>query len=210
MKQSIVVIASVCCLAVAIAAPLRLHTFPKVPIRVRPSSHSSAGNFTPIPPPIQCEDFYVSNGVACFYLVNGAKKLVTPLVIGNVSMPDKNPHFVVDPPKQITSGGWFSFHDLLDWSNQTAPVVEWSGFVQYSSKDSQGNTYIFQADFQFGGGIVDIGLKYPDHVGIDVKSQVEAKICVPPPVPVSLTVRTCRFNTIRSGSLASKSSMLSR
>jgi hypothetical protein len=98
------------------------------------------GNFTPIPPPIQCDDFKANNGVACIYIVSVAKMLVTPLVIGNVTMPDKNPHFVVNPPKNITEGGWFSFHTLLDWSNQTAPVDPWSGLVQYSSKDTEGVT----------------------------------------------------------------------
>jgi hypothetical protein len=51
-------------------------------------------------------------------MVNNATKLVTPLVIGNVSMPDKNPSFVVQPPKVITGGGWFSFHTLLDWAKR--------------------------------------------------------------------------------------------
>ena len=135
------------------------------------------GNFVPLPPPIQCDDFYANNGVACFYLVNAAKKLVTPLTIGNISMPDNNPHFVADPPKQIGSGGgWFSFHSLLNWSNQSAPVVDWSGFVHYSAKDKEGNTYDFRADFKFGGGTVDIGLAYPEKVGVDVKPQVRTNV----------------------------------
>ncbi len=130
------------------------------------------GNFTPVPPPIQCDDFYATNGVACIYVVNNATKLVTPLVIGNVSMPDKNPSFVVQPPKVITGGGWFSFHTLLDWANKTAPVDPWSGFVQYSSKDASGNTYIFQIVFNFAGGGVDIGFDFPQHHGLDVGPEV--------------------------------------
>jgi hypothetical protein len=178
-----------CCFAaVVIAAPLRLQPLPSISVNVRSGSHSfqplsyrssakeggRQGNFVPLPPPIQCDDFYANNGVSCFYLVNAAKKLVTPLAIGNISMPENNPHFVVDPPTQISDGGWFSFHSLLNWSNQTAPLVPWSGFVHYSAKDADGNTYDFRADFKFEGGTVDIGLAYPEKVGIDIKPEVNA------------------------------------
>jgi hypothetical protein len=188
MQTSALLIAATSCLIAAVmAAPLHLQARPSVPIRVRYGSSSiefpghgklvsEAGNFTPSPPPIHCDDFYVNNGVACLYVVNAAKKLVTPLLLGNVSMPDKNPHFVVDPPKEITNGGWFSFRDLLDWANQTTPVDPWAGYAQYSSKDAAGNTYIFRADFTFAGGTVDIGLAYPEKVGIDVKPEVKHKL----------------------------------
>jgi hypothetical protein len=181
-KSMLSVVVACCFAAAAIAAPLRIQD-PGSRL-FQPSSYRSSakeggmqGNFVPLPPPIQCDDFYANNGVACFYLVNAAKKLVTPLTIGNISMPDNNPHFVADPPKQIGSGGgWFSFHSLLNWSNQSAPVVPWSGFVHYSAKDREGNTYDFRADFKFGGGTVDIGLAYPDKVGVDVKQQVRTNV----------------------------------
>jgi hypothetical protein len=193
MRLSALLVAATFCLAtVAVAVPLHLQSRASASIRVRYGSRSLdplslhnmiayAGNFTPSPPPIHCDDFYVSNGVACLYVVNAAKKLVTPLVLGNVSMPDKNPHFVVDPPKQITNGGWFSFRDLLDWTNKTTPVDPWSGHVEYSSKDTEGNTYIFRADFTFAGGTVDIGLAYPEKVGIDVKPEVNSLCSHHPP-----------------------------
>jgi hypothetical protein len=184
-KSSLLIAVTFYLTAVAIAVPLHLQVRPKnVPIRVRYGSRfldtfslqnmfPEVGKFTPSPPPIQCDDFYTNNGVACLYLVNAAKKLVTPLLLGNVSMPDKNPHFVVDPPKEITDGGWFSFRDLLDWTNKTTPVDPWSGYAQYSAKDTAGNTYIFRADFTFAGGTVDIGLAYPEKVGIDIKPEVK-------------------------------------
>ena len=187
MKIPVLLSALVCCLAMAArSAPLGLQAPPKITIRVRSGSLSFerlghggfenfapiGGNFTPVPPPIQCDDFYATNGVACIYVVNNATKLVTPLVIGNVSMPDKNPSFVVQPPKVITGGGWFSFHTLLDWANKTAPVDPWSGFVQYSSKDASGITYIFQIVFNFAGGAVDISFDFPQHHGLDVGPEV--------------------------------------
>jgi hypothetical protein len=133
--------------AVALSLPIGLQAPPQIPIRIRSGSNSFqlltprskgfdpiGGNFTPVPPPIQCDDFSNNNGIACVYVVSVAKMLITPLVIGNVTMPAKNPKFVVDPPKEITTGGWFSFHTLLDWSNKTAPVDPWSGVVQCGAR----------------------------------------------------------------------------
>ena len=188
MKKPLLLVVAVCCLAAAaIALPLPMEAPLRVPIRVRagdrviePFSYGDlapiGGNFTPIPPPIQCDDFKANNGVACVYVVSVAKMLATPLVLGNVSMPEKNPHFVVNPPKNITEGGWFSFHTLLDWSNQSAPVDPWSGVVQYSSKDATGITYIFQIVFNFGGGAVDISFDFPQHHGLDVGPEVRAEL----------------------------------
>ncbi len=151
MKAALLLVTALCLAAVALASPLRVPPAHKLPIRLRVGdrvfeqfSHRDlapmGGNFTPMPPPIQCDDFKANNGIACVYVESVAKMLITPLIIGNVTMPDKNPHFVVNPPKNITEGGWFSFHTLLDWSNQTAPIDPWSGVVQYSSKDSAGIT----------------------------------------------------------------------
>ena len=225
MKNPLLPVVAMCCLAAAaVALPLPMQARSRspfrVPIRVRagdrvvePFSYGAlapmGGNFTPIPPPIQCDDFKANNGIACVYVVSVAKMLVTPLVIGNVSMPDKNPHFVVSPPKNITEGGWFSFHTLLDWSNQTAPIDPWSGVVQYSSKDATGITYIFQIVFNFGGGAVDISFDFPQHHGLDVGPEVRSIIAFARERCVRLHAVTCdhcRCSTTPSSSLASKSS----
>ena len=106
-----------------------------------------AGDFTPLPPPIECDDFYASNGIACIFVQSVATKFVTDLTLGNVSMPDNNPTFVVDPPATIgPEGGWFSFRTLFNWTNTEDPIVDWQGTVQYYQQDDAGTFYVFQVE----------------------------------------------------------------
>jgi len=147
---------------------------PVTPPPPPPPTGPMGGNFMPLPPPIPCDDFNANNGIGCIYLVSNASHLVTPLVLGNVTMPSNNPTFTVNPPKEIgPSGAWFSFRTLLNWTNTTDPIVPWQGVVQYSAKDAEGITYIFQTVMTFGGGAVDIGFDFPQHHGIDVGPEVE-------------------------------------
>ena len=124
-------------------------------------------DFMPMPPPIECDDVYDDNGIACIYIVNNATTLVTDLSVGNITMPDNNPDFVVSPPATIgAGGGWFSFHTL--YSETTNTFETWSGEVQYTAKDSEGDTYFFTASFTFTEGGIDMGFNFPQRHGIDV------------------------------------------
>ena len=130
-----------------------------------------AADFMPMPPPIECDDMWDDNGISCIYIASNTTVLVTDLSLGNVTMPDNNPDFVVSPPATIgAEGGWFSFHTLYSASDQTFQA--WSGEVQYTAKDSAGNTYIFSVTIDFGPDMIDIGFMFPQRHGIDVMPEV--------------------------------------
>mgnify|MGYP001211638651 CR=1 FL=1 len=138
--QGLIVLAACAVAAPLMSAPVRIHIAGQPPVAA-----PIGGNFVPLPPPLRCDDFKQNNATGCVFVMSVATKLVTPLTLGNVTMPPINPNFVVPPPKTIpAAGGWFSFPTLFNWTNPSSPVVPWTGTVQYYARDAQGVTYVFQ------------------------------------------------------------------
>ena len=120
----------------------------------------------PLPPPIQCDDMYVDNGIACIYFENDSERIVSDLKLGDVT--SDNADFVVYPPETVGPEGiWFSFHTQAYWSNNT--FVPWSTEIEYYGVDANGVTYVEVLHMSSSGGMIDFGLSYPKMFTGDVE-----------------------------------------